>query len=208
MPNSYTQLAADNFTRANENPLSGGGKWSAITITGFGAVQLLSNQVVPTVVNLQDNSAYTGIAWPNDQYAEIVVAADATGCTIGACCRMSTGNMYYTQVVGPLGVGTATQYISKYVANAGTNIVNIPVTLAVGSVVRLEVQGTTLTAKINGVTMLTTTDASLASGSAGLFAYGTPGVANAAIAYWDAGSITNIPGGGDLGPGYDLKFRM
>ncbi len=42
---AFTQTQSDNFTRANESPLSNGGNWGAMT--GLSQPNLISNEVQP-----------------------------------------------------------------------------------------------------------------------------------------------------------------
>lgn len=66
------QLASDNFTRANENPLSDGGNWSAVT--GLDALEVASDLCeVATASNNACGMAYTGVSCGNNQYAEVTV---------------------------------------------------------------------------------------------------------------------------------------
>jgi hypothetical protein len=75
---SFTQLASDNFQRADENPLSQGGNWSASSFTSFFVPsQVLSNLAASTSNAHPSCSLYTGVVFPNDQYAEITVAVGA-----------------------------------------------------------------------------------------------------------------------------------
>ena len=61
---------SDDFNRANENPLSGGGVWTTPAIFTF-SMQLVSNAATPNSVAGSDNgSIYTGADVPNDQWAK------------------------------------------------------------------------------------------------------------------------------------------
>ncbi|MGH7749791.1 MAG: hypothetical protein ACREQ5_34255, partial [Candidatus Dormibacteria bacterium] len=58
MPLIFTQLASDNFTRANENPLSDGGKWLASNAAEM--PQIVSNVATPVTGNTDDIALFDG----------------------------------------------------------------------------------------------------------------------------------------------------
>ena len=69
----FTQLAQDSFQRANENPLSDGGNWT----DGFGgasSLAIVNNQCVAPNDDESGLAYYTGIIWPNNQWAQVEVA--------------------------------------------------------------------------------------------------------------------------------------
>src|SRR5271170_2267843 len=70
----FTQLASDNFTRANENPLSQGGNWSLGT-GGFVPLQLLGNLVEGSALGFDCFETYTGVGFPYNNYAQITVGS-------------------------------------------------------------------------------------------------------------------------------------
>ena len=73
-PPTRRTLASDNFVRANENPLSGGGTWASGYAGGFVNCKLASNAVANTVVGGGDClAAYTAGSWPNNQWSQITV---------------------------------------------------------------------------------------------------------------------------------------
>src|ERR1044071_4004966 len=95
-------LATDNFNRADEAPLSGGGVWSA----PFGtpdAMKIVTNAVQMTTPADDGGSIYTGVTWPNDQYGQVVLtdlfsgAIDETG--IGIALRYTDTTHFYRCVV-------------------------------------------------------------------------------------------------------------
>ena len=65
-----SQVATDNFNRANEAPLSDGGNWSAGYLgggTGLAVVSDACEQGATTAIN---SAIWTGYAWPSDHYSE------------------------------------------------------------------------------------------------------------------------------------------
>ena len=57
----FTQLAANNFQRPNENPLSQGGNWT--TVSPDNPLQVLNNQCTAQSVNSTGRELYTGVAY-------------------------------------------------------------------------------------------------------------------------------------------------
>lgn len=153
-----TQLAADDFDRANENPL-GNGVWSAPS--GVNPCKIVSNAATASVNDGNDNvSYYSGVSWPNDQYSEI---------TIGAfCCpvvRVASGAATYYLAADD---GAGNILIYKRVAGTYTQIGTGAGSFGAGQVARLEANGTTIRCLVNGVQKATCTDSAIASGSAGV----------------------------------------
>lgn len=130
-------------------------------------------------------------AFANDQYSQ----AKCTGNGFeGVGVRMSGGagshNGYYI-ICNQTG-GTR---LSKVVAGSVTNLIG-PGSLAdpvPSDILRIEVSGTSITVKYNGVTQTGTplVDASLASGSAGLVTFG-----GGVLDDWEGGNLTAPPSSG------------
>lgn len=109
MPNTYTQLAADDFQRADENPLSDGGNWSAQS--GF-PCQVASNVAEPvnsTGSTPYGTAIYTGIDWPTGQYTKVTI-----------------GSLAITGIV-ILRVLTNSDFSQSYQANVSNGSTTIPV---------------------------------------------------------------------------------
>jgi Fn3 associated len=188
-----SQLASDNFQRANENPLSDGGNFTAAFAH---AMQVVSDVALPTLINTSDASQYSGIVWPNDQYSEVTAG---TGWKAGAGANYivpmvriggTTGspNAYVAFVEN-----TGTVFIQKYVAGVNTNLHTVSPNLLIadGDVFRLSVVGTTLNFYQNGFLVYSLTDASLSSGNAGFGANAVATLSLAPISLWAGGSATN-----------------
>src|SRR6202008_3356062 len=73
----YNTLASDNFTRANENPLSQGGNWSAVGGAFDDPLQVVSNACEGTSTDPSNIPAmqYSGLAWPNDCWMQGTIAS-------------------------------------------------------------------------------------------------------------------------------------
>lgn len=86
------QKATDNFDRANEAPLSGGGNWSAGGLLPAGQFDLVGNVAVPHDLSGDMYSAYSGRSWTNDQSSKAKLTVSGTGGGgrgIGLGCRFS-----------------------------------------------------------------------------------------------------------------------
>lgn len=85
---TFTQLAADNFNRANENPLANG-QWTTVALLAT-PLQIVNNVCESTTTGT-GASQYTGISWPNDQWAEIKITALAAFSVISLIIRCDSG---------------------------------------------------------------------------------------------------------------------
>jgi hypothetical protein len=188
-----TKLANDNFTRANENPLSGGSTnvWTVVP-TVF-PLQVAGNLCEGTSNALSFNgSYYSGLSWPKDQYAQIVVSTLNNGSNnqAGAIVRCSAiDQSCYLSFLRSDG------QLLMYVYNGGfqTFLATVATSFGAGSILRLQVQGTTLSAFINGILIKQVTDASISSGSPGLYTATTSAVALSQISYWEGGNLLVPP---------------
>lgn len=68
---AFKTLFTDTFVRANENPLSDGGKWAAFS--GYpNKLQVLNNQCV-SVAAIANTAEYCTVGLPNDQFYQVTV---------------------------------------------------------------------------------------------------------------------------------------
>lgn len=152
--------ASDNFNRADANPI--GTNWTSTK----NSCQLVSNAIQGVSFNY--SAAYwSGDTFNNDQYAQMAAVQISDG---GPAVRMSAGpNSYHFDAKA--GTNTVMQ---KDVGGSFTNLQSGLATPAVSDVCYIEVVGTTLKMKINGVQIGSNqTDSSLASGSAGFWTFDT-----------------------------------
>lgn len=182
-------IATDNFNRANETPLSGGGNWSLSF--GDNPWDLSGNVVVPRVIFNDCVMHYTAGTWPNDQYskADLTVTATVGGDQgVGLTVRGTTAaTTYYRAVADHAASGNVS--IAKMVAGVHTTLVSGTFSWTDGATWELRVQGTTLTFLCNGVTVLTTTDSSIASGTPGIAL--SSNVTSASIDNWEGGDFSS-----------------
>jgi hypothetical protein len=175
------QLATDNFTRADANPISG--PWVTTTAPNVQILSDVASAVGTTVPQLAYNTSAT---WPANQYSEVTAGTlGNTNWYIGPSVRVDATSQYgyiflYSQ-------GSHAVFLQKYSTGA-------PVTLATGTftilptdVVRLTIVGNVLWVAQNGNTILTATDAAFATGSAGIGFYSQGALTNT-IGLWAGGT--------------------
>lgn len=197
---AQVQLAVDTFQRANENPLSNGGVWTAFP--SF-PLQIVSDVVTQIGGTSGGYALYTGMSWPRSQYSEITLGAGdsvnnayyvlyvradiASGTAAGAF-----NNIAEALIPTALGV-SGTALLRVYIQGNYTNVVSATVTPVLGDVWRYAAVGNVFTLTQNGTTVATwtpTTD----------YPYeGIPG-----FGVYDAGNvavhITKWAGGGTADP--------
>ena len=162
-------LVTDPFNRANEAPLAS--PWAAPT--GLNSFNLTSNELVLASFGTSTAMYRSDITPPDDQWAQSVISNPGNG-NGGPAVRMATdaNTMYcFICVFDNL-------WISKIVAGsfevieASTGAASF----TAGDVARLEVQGTTLRAYLNGALLITTTDGDIDSGRFGLTGFEIDGL--------------------------------
>lgn len=184
------QLASDTFQRANSNPLSG--NW---TVPAGSGLQIVTNavQAASAAVGFFVEF-YNGVTWPNDQFSEVTLSVlAAANYYQGPFVRLqgAAQSGYLFVVQGPTGSAT-TCNLQIITAGVNANLATpFTITPQVGDILRLEVSGVTLTAKQNGSTVAVATDATYASGNAGMgmILPATPAITNDIISAWDGGGL-------------------
>lgn len=152
----FITLASDNFNRANENPL-GNGVWTTV---GGTPLQIVSN-VAESSSNIIGSSAYTGISWPNNQWASInVVTLNANGdMSINLRSNLAFTTFLQADILGS-GIGNDIR-ITLSLAGVPTTLATVPGPINVGTVYQFGVSGTTWYLYNNGVQIGTGTNASI-----------------------------------------------
>lgn len=194
----YTTLASDTFHRANANPIADP-PWAAAPTDGIPANQILNNELCPTTG--ESISIYDAIAWPADQWAQFQIDACAFHTEVGqdfasgllVMRRLNAANGYALEIDGPLGPACNVDFFVETTGGAtafftGTHAVNV------GSVIRMECFGTTISAYIDGVLLMSVTDSQLsAGGNVAIDTFETvsdPAPTNIQISNFLGGSIT------------------
>jgi hypothetical protein len=182
-----TLRASDNFMRADANPI--GGNWT--TVTGAQPMRLVSNQAEGTDPNGLNNAAFwNALDWSPfpDQSSTVTVGTLTSGSDhIGPVMRANGSNFYVCDAAGPTGATAAITLL-------GTTVTT---TINSGDTVTGRVIGTAIDCAVNGVFKVTKTDASIASGSPGIYAKTGVSSSRETIPAWSASSIATTTGTDD-----------
>ena len=174
-------LASDDFNRANANPI--GSPWVGSTNN----IQIVSNQVTGTNAGTNNSAYYGGVTFEVDGYVQARLKSVSSSFG-GVTFRHSTSAAtYYSAHFQP---GTSTTYITTWIAGGATDITtSTGITWAINDVMRLEVEGTTLTLFKNGSQVLQGTNGDItAVGQAGLHIYSN--ASDIAFDDFEAGTLT------------------
>lgn len=158
----------DDFNRADESPLSGGGNWAQIPGgTVSGSLRLISNQVTSTALS-RNGMYWTPATALTDCEVEVTVAVVPTsGKVIALWLRINTtsGACYFMQWI----VGGACGIFRNTGTGGSTTIATTTpgTTIQTGDVINFSVTGTSLVVKRNGTTIVSGTDSTYASGAIG-----------------------------------------
>lgn len=208
MPLQFTTLASDTFGRANENPLSGGGKWTTpvgvFNLDGpftFNPMQIVSDQcegTVLTVISGAINGAlYKGIAWPENQWAQVTLTgAEEIGILVRATDNGVTTSGYLLLIQGGFGARNGTAAID--VVNAGNTQISdtANLTFSLGDIILFAALDSTLYIFQNGSLIATATDTTFSSGEAGVFAASDTTLSASSFHNFVGGSVALLPSSG------------
>ena len=140
---------SDNFNRANENPLSGGGNWGQGNF-GF-PLKIVSDEVVHTQTGSNDaGAAYIGGAFSENQYSQAKVTA-SYDMSVNVRTQAGANSEYSANINGS---GAGTMVISKTTDGTWVPLATLTgYTTNVGDVVKFTAVGSnpvTLTIYVNG----------------------------------------------------------
>jgi hypothetical protein len=177
--------ATDSFTAASDAPLQTySANWTILS--GAFTVSAAADAVYPSSANNECGAIRNDETFAADQYAQATLGnvAGFDDAAVGVAVRGSAGGNYYGAYYSS---GGNMLYLFKMVGGAWTELAAIYLTPAAGDTLRLEVVGTTLTAKRNGTAALVRTDSSLTSGKPGISGYHFTGVAR--LLDWEGGNL-------------------
>ena len=187
-PVNWTAKATEVFTVAGNAPTP-----PYITIPGFGAIaqfQGLGGSHSGETGN-GGGFLHTGRTWAPNQASQIVVSNVAGNTSIFLAARYSSSVQtgYFAGFIFTNGLGAGTFEINAFTNGTTTQQVTVAGTVNFADVLHLEVIGTTINLKQNGVTVLTMTDTSISQGSPGAIGFG-----NAWFLYWEGEEYFQQPG--------------
>lgn len=185
-----TQLDTDSFNGTNGNTLTTyNANWAL-----WGTAQF-NNCRIEGSPGVGDNNACAdtrnGQTWTNDQWAELQVdPTSLPGNTFYVCVRTTSPSNNADGYCAGMNSGNfnGNYRIVRFTNGTDTSLVASTQAVATGDVVNFQVQGTTLTLRVNGTVLLTTTDITYSTGSPGLHFF--TGNANRLGGSWRAGSLT------------------
>ncbi len=161
-----TQTNSDTMTRADEDPLSGGGNWVCTT----NRLRIVSNTVQPNSTSNDRTGIYTVWANGNDHYSQLKITSvgGTAGNGLGVCVRhdptVATVTMYRLVINGD-----GEYDLAKIVAGVYTSLASGTTTYSAAAPLGLSVSGTTLKIWYNGAQVGTNvTDAIIATGVPGI----------------------------------------
>ena len=161
----WVSKATDDFNRANETPLSGGGNWTPAKAANIG-FNLSSNAVTISASGTGNDHSdvYVGRAWASDQYSKANITDPGTNPSVGmgVCVRSTRTSDASTEMYRA--VISAGGHIELGKFKPGFSLLHdySGVSYVAGAVLELRVEGvgtaTLLTVIYNGVTIGTHND--------------------------------------------------
>ena len=197
---TYTQLFQDTFHRANEAPLNPA-NWTNVVVAAGSELEVASNVCVGDATAALGYEVYTGASVPADQYVEATIGSysntfQTNGSTVDISCRGSSASITLGYFLSLFNNGVSNIF---QVLAGSTPLFAVAIgTVSPGDVLRIEIQGTTLIAKYNGVVKFTGTDNTYASGMPGLFVGWDAAQADTSVTLFTTGKI--ISSGSGSGP--------
>lgn len=192
-PDAPLVAVADNFNRANENPILA--PWVLQGGAAFFQGQISGNQYIGQNALQTANLYDGGITWPPDQFSQATLQALPVNSGLaGLVVRGNTANQdcYVFTVEAFAGEGIGLPCIARIHRLLGvttTFLATTTITPQIGDIFKIQVIGTIITCFQNGVPILTATDSFVTSGNPGLL---TLSIGAATIA-WDDWSSNSIP---------------
>lgn len=181
---------SDDFNRSDGGL---GASWLNFSGGGFsGTLAISSNQVTTSAGNVSGGAAYSASVG-SDQVSQITYVSGISSSAMNLAVRMGsytsgTANGYYGQVNG---FGN-TWKISRVDAGTETDLTaSTALTITNADVFRLEVAGTTITLKQNGITLGSVVDSTYSGGDVAFTAYSfTPSLL---LDSWTGGDLASSP---------------
>lgn len=201
----FTQQAVDTFQRANENPLSDGGKWTQIV--GDDPAQIVSDVCEGTDTTNFCGAVYTGTVWPANVWVSVKVSSvnlfdDKTA--ISVYLRYVNDGNFSVGYLLTLAAGVGNFSVDS-LATASV-IASGPLTVANGDTFLFGFYNNTWLFYQNGVLLSTGTNTdSPDAGTSGFDLLVSASVSNLSLSNFSGGLITQSSGGGG---GNGLQLAM
>jgi hypothetical protein len=193
---SSSQSFTENFsTQANQNPLNSA-LWTTVT-GGLCPLQVLSGQAISSTITAQCASAYTGGAFPSDQYVRFTLGtltgdgANEIG-IFGREGQVSNSGYYlFIYQTGTMGGSVLLQVVDQ---SGGINTLgSANATVNTGDVFQMNLIGDHITVAQNGTQIISVIDSTDTAGAPGVISNTFDAVQNAGITSFSAGSLVPPP---------------
>lgn len=192
-----SQFALDNFRRADESPLFGGGNWSQTdNVFPHGLNYLVSHAVTYFEDDRHSQSLWLPTSFPSNQYSEYTIQACDATTYAGLMVRAQSTSIIagYSCSINSAGVGSNVLF-ERWDNDVQTNLtgfINVP--FNIGDTVGLAAIGSNIIFYVNGIPLQSVSDNTYPSGMVGFrlfhFGGGTP-LNFTAISSWAAGLASN-----------------
>lgn len=185
------QIVRDSFTRANAGTL--GANWTSLSDATDTLVLSIVNNAAQAPVGGRAASFWNANTFTANQYSQCIVSGSATGTNnhlVGPIVRASVGGNYYLFAWNmPNAPGILS--LQKNINGAFSDIGGTPGTepAVLGSLLRLEIVGTQLSAYCDGNLIFQVTDSSLSSGAPGISGYMAAASPTAFMTNWEGGNL-------------------
>lgn len=188
---TYTQLAVDTFNRADENPINPA-NWA--TFAPLSDLQVLSNLCKASQVSQNSGALYTGVVFPDDQYAEAMISQLTSDGELSILVRanhdLTSG--YLLGINAPTSLGSSDCDIELYRANENEEFALFTGVLNINDTIRLEALGKSIAVKLNGVVIISVCDSFASSGAPGLAISDSVTIDDASFCHFAAGEISAL----------------
>lgn len=183
--------ASDTFTRADAGNL--GGNWTFSTPGGGGDLNISSHVCICTVGALR-GAWWTADSFNTNHYSQ-VTCPDVTIGYGGPCVRMQTAGGSFDGYWLVFNKDDGHVYIQRIDVGVNTTLTDCGNVATSGMVLKLSINGSTLTAYKNGSSIGTATDSTYVGGAAGI----ALALSNASLDDWSADDVSGGGGGGTVG---------
>ncbi|MCB9135150.1 MAG: hypothetical protein H6636_06975 [Anaerolineales bacterium] len=172
--------ATDAFTGSDGTELTTySGNWTL----NSGNFVINTNALAPYASVTEDGAHWNADTFADDQYAQIVLAAETSSHASGVAVRCHASAATYYGWYDD----TTSCYMFKMMGGTWTQLGAALGSETVGNTIKLEVVGTTLTYYRNGSSRATRTDSAISAGYAGVSGYGSSN--SSRVDDWEGGNV-------------------
>ena len=192
----FVELGSDNFTRANQNPLSQGGNWALMQTLDPPSspeptppLQVFSNVCEATNPGETNAMIYLGVTLPGDQYVKFTLGAFTGGSSVKIFARNTGANWNYGY---KLFINPSAGQMQLSSGARGALNVSASITCATGDIYMLACVGSTLTCYQNGNVILTANDSTYVGGFGALEVDCADTPTDTTVTYFEVGTLGGV----------------